>query len=461
MSKNNKLPFTKEFGYIRLARIIKPASSKLGIILSTFGDIERINALKYEDWAKSGILSKAELSRVERVLSDEIYEVIKYCKLNDIRIITPEDEEYPRNFKYILDPPTVLYARGNKLDSSAPTIGIVGARKSSELGQKAAYSLGAKLALAGFTIVSGGAVGIDSMAHTGAMNAGGSTIVVLGCGIDSDYLPLQIPLRKRAEIKGTVVSEFEPKSPATRYTFPIRNRIISALSSGVAVIEAGRKSGALITATYAMEQNKEIFAMPGNINATQYGGTNDLLRDGAIPLLKIEDIIEVYTGRFPDKLKSGIELSSDVKRGYKKEAMRLQGKNPVRDNPRLDIKKDVEENPENKENPKANPKDNPKDESKDNIKEKSKANPKDKSKENSEISLAENETVLPTTPTEEINCSKKAIKIYLSFTQNIEFSDILSERSKVKGGEFIAAVTELELFGFVKAVPVGRYERIK
>ena len=233
----------------------------------------------------------------------------------------------------------------------------------------------------------------------------------------------------------------------------------------MAVIEAGRKSGALITATYAIEQNKELFAIPGNINAPQYGGTNDLLRDGAIPLLKIEDIIEVYSGRFPDKLKSGIELSSEVKQGYKKEVMRLQGKTPSVDNSPSDIKKDVEQNPENKETSKAKPKTTTKDRSKENPKEnpkdESKKNPKDRSKGNPEITIAENEKVLPTTPTEEINCSKKAIKIYLSFTQNIEFSDILSERSKVKGGEFIAAVTELELFGFVKAIPVGRYERIK
>ncbi|MEE1026362.1 MAG: DNA-processing protein DprA, partial [Acutalibacteraceae bacterium] len=164
MSKNNTLPFKKEFGYIRLARIIKPGSSKLSEILSTFGNIESINALKYEDWASSGILSKAELSRVENISSEEIYEVIKYCTINNIRIITPEDEEYPINFKYIENPPTVIYARGSKLDSGTPHIGVVGARKSTEFGQKAAYSLGAKLALSGFTVVSGGAVGIDSMA---------------------------------------------------------------------------------------------------------------------------------------------------------------------------------------------------------------------------------------------------------------------------------------------------------
>lgn len=446
MSKNNTLPFKKEFGYIRLARIIKPGSSKLSEILSTFGNIESINALKYEDWASSGILSKAELSRVENISSEEIYEVIKYCTINNIRIITPEDEEYPINFKYIENPPTVIYARGSKLDSGTPHIGVVGARKSTEFGQKAAYSLGAKLALSGFTVVSGGAVGIDSMAHTGAMNAGGSTVVVLGCGIDSDYLPIQIPLRKRAEICGTVISEFEPKTPATRYTFPIRNRLISALSSGVAVIEAGQKSGALITATYAMEQGKEIFALPGNINAPQYGGTNDLLKDGAIPLLKVEDIIEVYTGRFPDKLKSGTILSWEIKQGYKKEAERLQGEKTAVDNPHLDVEKTVEEI-----HPKP-PKKSPQKQEK----------TKDKTKENFEVSPAENnENLLPTTPTEEINCSKKAIKIYLSFTKNIEFSDILTERSGIKGGDFIAAITELELFGFVKAIPVGRYERIK
>ena len=145
--------------------------------------------------------------------------------------------------------------------------------------------------------------------------------------------------------------------------------------------------------------------------------------------------------------------------------MRLQGKTLSVDNSPSDIKKDVEQNPENKETSKAKPKTTTKDRSKENPKEnpkdESKKNPKDRSKGNPEITIAENEKVLPTTPTEEINCSKKAIKIYLSFTQNIEFSDILSERSKVKGGEFIAAVTELELFGFVKAIPVGRYERIK
>ena len=421
---NNAVPpFTKEFGYIKLARILKPGSRKLMEVLNTFGSIERISALTLKEWIESTILTPAELAGIKRINDSEIYEIIKYCKLNGIRIITPEDDEYPNNLRYIENPPTVLYARGERLDSTAPIIGIVGARKSTDFGNKAAYSLAAKLAMCGFTVISGGAVGVDSFAHKGAMNAGGKTIMVLGCGMDSDYLPVQQPLRIMAEQNGTVISEFEPKVPASRYTFPIRNRLISALSSGVAVIEAGLHSGALITATYAMEQGKEIFALPGRLDQVQYGGTNELLRDGAIPLLKVEDILEVYTGRFGDKLKLCGELTPEVKQGYSAEVARLGGK-PARTAP----KKANVIKPNDSERP------------------------------------AENTP--PTKPAEFTNadqlpCGQNAKKVYSAFTQSIEFSDTLSNISGVTGGDFIAAVTELEIFGFIKAVPVGRYEKIK
>ncbi|MBQ3088655.1 MAG: DNA-processing protein DprA [Clostridia bacterium] len=438
---NNKLPFTKEFGYIRLQRILKPGSHKLREVLDTFGDIERITALSLKEWIESRILTTAELARINKISNDEIYEIIKYCKFNEIRIITPEDTEYPTNFKYIENPPVVIYARGNTLDNTAPTIGIVGARKATEFGHKAAYSLGARLALAGFTVVSGGAVGVDSMAHAGAMKAGGSTVVVLGCGLDTKYLMSQDSLRKKAEICGTVISEFEPKTPASRYTFPIRNRIISALSCGVVVIEAGRKSGALITATYAMEQGKELFALPGNINEPQYGGTNDLLKDGAFLLSDADDITEVYLGRFPDKLKSGERLTKEIRQGYVEELKRMTLSKTSYDNPKIDIQKE--------ERPKSpSPDVSPKPQS---VKAEQE---KQKKQENSEISFTP-------TPAEAMTCSNEAKKIYNSFKENTEFSDTLSQRSGVTGGKFIAAITELELFGFIKAVPVGQYERVK
>ena len=430
---NYKIPFTKEFGYIRLARILKPGSSKLRDVMDAFGSIERVNSLSLKEWIESGILTPYELARINKISNDEIYDVIKYCKFNGIRIITPEDEEYPANLNLIENPPTVLFARGKKLDGSAPTIGIVGARKSTELGNKAAYSLGARLALSGFTIVSGGAVGVDSMAHTGAMNAGGNTIVVLGCGMDAKYLMVQESLRKRAERCGTIISEFEPKTPASKYTFPIRNRIISALSCGVAVIEAGQKSGALITATYAMEQGKEVFALPGNINEPQYGGTNELLDDGAFPLLKAENIIQVYMGRFPDKIKAGGELTKEIKRGYSLEEKRLSFNYPSKDIYKTSTKNQTLSVKVNSQSPKT-------------------SKEQEKTEEKSEF--------VPTA-LENLICSEDAKKIYLSFTENTEFSDTLSQVSGVKSGKFIAAITELELLGYVKAVPVGRYKRVK
>ncbi|MBQ3562395.1 MAG: DNA-processing protein DprA [Clostridia bacterium] len=412
---STKIPFTKEFGYVRLGFILGAGSHNFPEIIETFGDIEKISALTYNEWAESKLLKPAQLARVKNVPAEVIYETIKYCKLNDIRIITPEDSEYHPNFKYIEDPPVLLYARGQKIDTSAPHFAIVGARDTTDFGKKAAYSLGAKLALSGFTVVSGGALGVDCMAHMGALNAGGKTIVVLGCGIDANYLMAQVSVRQRAEKSGTVISEFPPKTPASVYTFPVRNRIISALSSGVAVIEAGKKSGALITANCAIEQGKELFAVPGNINARQYEGTNDLLRDGAIPLVRVEDIVLAYQGRFPDKLITGVELTPEMKRGYRS-AAKLASKN-------AEYAKIYKEK---------------------------------------RVSLAQKpETKAPVTNTDVMLVSENAKKIYLSFTKDIEISDILLERSGLENGAFITAVTELELFGYVKAVPVGRYERIK
>lgn len=420
MNKSSKPPFTKEFGFIKLGRILKPGNPKGLEILETFGSIEKINSLTYKEWKDSGLLSTHELNRVKYINDAEIYEIVKYCKFNGIRIITPQDSEYPERLRYIENPPIAIYARGKRLDDSAPTIGIVGARKSTEFGNKAAYSLAAKLSLCGFTIISGGAVGVDSFAHTGSLNVGGNTILVLGCGMDSDYLPIQQELRERAEQNGTVISEFEPRVPASRYTFPIRNRLISGLSLGVAVIEAGSRSGALITATYAMEQGKEIFALPGSLNQPQYGGTNDLLKDGAIPLLKVEDILEVYMGRFSDKLKMCGELSPEIKRGYSAEVLRLSGRKPVRE-----VKPKATAKPEQ------------------NISNKAKG--------------IEQKSVTP----KDLPVGENAKKVYLSFTQNIESSDNLSIKSGVVGGAFISAITELEIFGYIKAVPIGRYEKIK
>lgn len=413
----NSNSFSKEYGYIFLSRVLGAGSNKLYDVLSLKSTVEEICNMPFDEWQASGILSSGELKRLKNINPTEIYSVIDYCKENGIRILTPEDSEYPSGFRSIENPPAVIFARGMLLESDTPKIAIVGARKATDFGKKAAYSLAAKLALSGFTVISGGAKGVDAMAHSGAMNAGGKTVVVLGCGIDNSYLAENEPMRKRAENSGTVISEFEPKSEATRYTFPIRNRLISAMSSGVAVIEAGRKSGALITATYAMEQGKEIFALPGNINLPQYEGTNELLRDGAIPLISVEDIIEVYIGRFSDKLKTDIEMPQEVKRGY------------------------FEQNNANI------------------VKKSESKNKKATSKSFEKTEAETNEFVK--TDINRIACSDNAKKVYNAFLIRTEVADTLMLRSGLKSSDFIAAVTELEIFGYVKAVPVGRYMLIK
>ena len=188
MSLINKRQFSKEYGYIFISRLLGAGSNKLYDVLAVANNLEQICEMSADEWVKTGLLTEGELARLKKIKCNDIYKTIDYCKQHNIRIITPEDDEYPLGFRSIENPPAVLFARGERLDSTAPTIGIVGPRESTEFGEKAAYSLAAKLALSGFTVISGGAKGIDNMAHVGAMNAGGKTVVVLGSGIDSNYL---------------------------------------------------------------------------------------------------------------------------------------------------------------------------------------------------------------------------------------------------------------------------------
>lgn len=406
------------FYYLWLQRVIGVGSNKLRDVIEYFGSAKEVFLAGDIALLESDIFSKSEIAESVRISEEEILDVIDYCNKNSIRIITPEDEEYPQSLNYIEAPPTVLFVKGNRLDMSVPHFGIVGSRKASEFGQKAAFSLGARLSLSGFTIVSGGALGIDKMAHLGAIAAQKSTVLVLGSGIDSDYLKSNAKLREKALEKGTLVSEFWPKTDATKFNFPIRNRLISALSSGVAVIEAGCKSGALITASYAMEQGKEIFAVPGSINDKNYEGNNRLIRDGAIPLLTVEDILAVYSGRFEDKITYNNLLTSSVKSVLYKYLEKE--KNTTTGNTAKKKKADTCEVTDRE---------------------------------------ADNTQAAPVMP-KEIKASESGLKIYNAFKEETEMSDVLSLRSGVTGAPFIAAVTELELKGYIKAVPVGRYKRL-
>ena len=208
-----------------------------------------------------------------------------------IEEISINSKEYPQKLKNIYDPPKKIYLIGNKDLLYQKGIAIVGARDATQYGKKIAYNLAKELSEQNIVIISGLAIGIDSYAHKGALEKG--TIAVLGSGIDNIYPKENLELaREIIKNKGCIISEYPLGTKPERLHFPQRNRIISGLSDGVVVIEASKKSGALITAEFALEQGKEVFAVPGDINKKQSEGTNQLIKDGAILLTSATDILE-------------------------------------------------------------------------------------------------------------------------------------------------------------------------
>jgi DNA processing protein len=210
-----------------------------------------------------------------------------------ISILTWEDELYPARLKEIDQPPPVLYIRGALTSEDSWAVAIVGTRRVSAYGRQVTEELASFLAANGVTVVSGLARGVDAIAHQTTLKAGGRTIAVLGCGVDRIYPPEHAQLAERMIASGAIVSDYAPGTPPDASNFPPRNRIISGLSMAVVVVEAGETSGALITAQFAADQGREVFAVPGNILAPQSKGTNRLIAQGAHPMLSARDLLDV------------------------------------------------------------------------------------------------------------------------------------------------------------------------
>ena len=216
----------------------------------------------------------------------------------NISIVTLGDPSYPNNLRQIYDPPPLLYVRGDMEPGDDLAVSIVGSRLTSNYGRITTERIAADLARHGATIVSGMARGIDSAAHRGALSAGGRTIAVLGCGVDIVYPPENRRLFEEIIAHGAVVSEFPLSTPPDGVNFPRRNRVISGLSLGVVVVQANARSGSLITARLALEQNRDVFAVPGNVGMAGSRGTNRLIKQGAKLIESAEDILEEILPRF-------------------------------------------------------------------------------------------------------------------------------------------------------------------
>jgi DNA processing protein len=281
-----QLALTDGVGPITLRRMIEalgPADSVCRASIAQLRSVEGIGTAKAEkihaSLGKARGLAEAELARAGQL---------------GVRVVCPDDESYPLLLKTIPDPPAVLYVKGNLEPRDLNGFALVGSRRCSYYGREQAERFAALLAGAGFTVISGGARGVDSAAHRGAMqHPQGRTIAVLGCGVDTVYPPENKALFDDIARRGAVISEYPLGTPPLAENFPRRNRIVSGMSRGVLVIEADEKSGALITARQAADDHdRPVFALPGKVDNPLSAGPHKLIRDGATLARNLEDLLE-------------------------------------------------------------------------------------------------------------------------------------------------------------------------
>lgn len=276
--------------------------AEIGELIRAFGSAKGVFEAGENAWRTCGIFGSRpydtapqKIAQMKSVHSKKIESIVSDCEKYGIDIISYENELYPKNLRQISDCPAVLYAVGDlSCLKDSLCIAVIGTRKPSVYGVEAAESISRALARENTVIVSGGALGIDSIAHQSAIKENAKTVLVMGCGHLSGYLPENEALRRDVSGCGAVISEYPPFYKAGYHTFPKRNRIISGLSQGVVIIEAGEKSGTLNTATHAKRQGRDIFAVPGDISSLSYQGSNKLIREGATAVFGAQDILDFY-----------------------------------------------------------------------------------------------------------------------------------------------------------------------
>lgn len=307
--------------YLWLNSVKGISAVQIARLVNYFGDAKNVyendDANLYKqisgigDFTATNIAKHKDLSKIQEKLS--------YIEENGLKYITYENEFYPKLLKQIYDAPPIIYYKGaNLFKNLSPSIAMVGARNSSSYGNSVAYTIAQQLAKSGVCVVSGLAKGIDKNAHEGALSGAGNTIAVLGNGINVVYPKENAYLYdKITESNNMIISEFEPTQTPTNYLFPMRNRIISGLSYGTVIVQASHSSGSLITAKSALEQNREVYAVPGDITNPLSAGTNQLLKEGAKPITCADDILEdLFSLLKPiamqyNKNKSTVQLSEE------------------------------------------------------------------------------------------------------------------------------------------------------
>lgn len=282
----------KNLLWVWLSLSCTPGSQTFKKLIDSFGSVEAIyeandkqinSAINPRSSDRSSLLDK-DIAKAKKIL--------EFCTQKKVGIVTYGDKEYPNALRSIENPPVLLYYRGKLPDfNNSISIGVVGTRSLSPYGRKCAYELSYDLAKSGAIIVSGMALGIDGVAHTGAITAEKPTVAVLGCGINICYPNEHLGLAREIVKLGCVITEYPPDTRPAKFNFPCRNRIISGLSQGLLLVEGGERSGALITARNAKEQGRRVYAVPGNVGSKNSEASNLLLKNGAKLTTSAEDII--------------------------------------------------------------------------------------------------------------------------------------------------------------------------
>ncbi|MDR1892116.1 MAG: DNA-processing protein DprA [Oscillospiraceae bacterium] len=421
-----------ELYYVWLQAALSVAGTKASRALEVFGSARAVYEAAERETRLAGFFSAVDVERLCQKSISGAQKTLDDCFKQGIEVITPENPRYPVRLREIWNYPAVLYARGEIPDvDSLPTVAVVGTRDASPIGAALAELLSKQLASAGTLVISGGALGIDTAAHAGALSAAGKTIMVAGCGLDIDYPRQNARLKEVIAKNGAVISEFPPGTPPAKVNFPIRNRIISGLSLGVAVMECGKKSGSLITAGLALDQGRDVFALPDPSNAGIYSGTAYLLEDGATPITCALDVLAEYVPGFGHKLNlTGTDTPLLTLLGYRP---KYESANQTTENKAEESDKKAKSAARRRINSRNKP-------------EEKRANLSGKN-----VSC---ETFFPFPE----DLSEMARRIWAGLNVESELDEIC-EKVKISAGDALCALTELEMEGLVRQTAGTRYKR--
>lgn len=334
------------FYWLWLVDVFGPGNNRIWEVLSHFDNdpIATYKALQKKDCK---YITKNEYKAVCNTFLESMFDLMDYCNSNNYIVISIDDERYPRRLREIFNPPAILFCMGDpSFINNEVVLTVVGTRKPSDYSMKFARKICTELVSSGVVLASGFALGIDSAAHRAALKANSRTVAVLGCGLDVDYPSENAKVKKIIAVRGAVITEFFPGTRPEGKNFPQRNRILSGISLGTLVVEASQRSGALITADFAMNQGRDVFCVPpADLFDQRYAGVIRLIREGAIPTFSHLDVLFEYYENFSHKLVS-VNPFSDYSAGeeFFNEKPHRVSENKAKEHPENEIKTDTENN---------------------------------------------------------------------------------------------------------------------